>query len=402
MKDIKKFATTRQAFVHGEIQSDLGGLRFPVKGQGTVCATGQLKGSELVFKLLGTQPGWLMTVTITPSSFTVLVYQDGQLLKKEEPDDKQLFLEPEVENQAYWLSLDSNNARLRYGKGEPLRALMRYETTWELTSSVSEVAQSIQPLEVLGSVQPPVVILEMPVNLTPPPVVIPASELSLEIISANTASVVSDLPDACQILYNHVAGPGINLSPADFPEFAQAIQYSIVTPGGVCNTKLQEKDPIFGYLRVTLDPNLGDSPGQPYVLEIWPAGNGSPIHNHGHACAVIKVLHGQIQVAWYGALSPEITEPWGSMIAHAGQVTFLTPNYYQIHRLSNPSPHPGGDFCATIQCYRYPADDLTHYEYFDYVEKGEIKQFTPDSDWTYSEFKALIKAEWDAAMGASK
>jgi len=128
-----------------------------------------------------------------------------------------------------------------------------------------------------------------------------------------------------------------------------------------------------------------------------PAGNGSPIHDHGRACAVIKVLHGQIQVSWFSALSPAIGQPWGSTVAHAGEVTFLTPDYYQIHRLFNPSPK-GGSFCATIQCYRYPDDDLRHYEYFDYIEDGHVKQFLPDSDWTYLAFKEAIRQEWQAAM----
>jgi hypothetical protein len=35
--------------------------------------------------------------------------------------------------------------------------------------------------------------------------------------------------------------------------------------------------------------NLGDSPGVPYVLEIWPVGHYSPIQDHGDANAAIKV-----------------------------------------------------------------------------------------------------------------
>ncbi len=112
---------------------------------------------------------------------------------------------------------------------------------------------------------------------------------------------------------------------------------------------------------------------------------------------MIKVLHGQIQVSWFSALSPAIGQPWGSTVAHAGEVTFLTPDYYQIHRLFNPSPK-GGSFCATIQCYRYPDDDLRHDEYFDYIEDGHVKQFLPDSDWTYLAFKEAIRQEWQAAM----
>lgn len=394
-----KFSRAPNVFIHSHQHTSTEALRFPVKGQGTLSATPANGARFLYFRLSGEKAGDACEMRVTNEEFSLTVYRDQAVVQQLVSTDPQLLLNPAESGQAYWLSLDSNNQRLRYGQGEPLRPLMRFEFTWTDQDPLASFAHQLQLITLTGEITPPVLVLEMPVNLTPAPQVIAASELSLEIIAANTASVVSDLPAACQTLYNHVASPGINLAPADFPEFAQAIQYSIVTPGALCYEKLREKDPIFGYLRITLDPNLGDSPGQPYVLEIWPAGNGSPIHNHGHACAVIKVLHGQIQVAWYSALSPEITEPWGSMIAHAGQITFLTPNCYQIHRLFNPSPKAGGDFCATIQCYQYPADDLSHYEYFDYLEDGEIKHFLPDSDWTYLEFKAAIHAEWDAVMG---
>ena len=49
---------------------------------------------------------------------------------------------------------------------------------------------------------------------------------------------------------------------------------------------------------------------------------------------------------------------------------------------------------ATTQCYRYPDDDTVPWEYFDYIEGDEIKQFTPNSDWEYLEFRVLIRAEW--------
>lgn len=42
--------------------------------------------------------------------------------------------------------------------------------------------------------------------------------------------------------------------------------------------------------------------GVPYVLEIWPVGSGSPVHNHGGACAIIKVLHGSLTISLYNKL----------------------------------------------------------------------------------------------------
>lgn len=57
-------------------------------------------------------------------------------------------------------------------------------------------------------------------------------------------------------------------------ELAAAISYSIKTPGKALHEKLKGKDEAFGYLRVVLGPELGDGPGVPYVLEIWPGGWG--------------------------------------------------------------------------------------------------------------------------------
>ncbi|KAK0549523.1 hypothetical protein OC844_006857 [Tilletia horrida] len=241
--------------------------------------------------------------------------------------------------------------------------------------------------------------LRTAVNLSPAPHLVRPEDVTLDMIAENLATVASDLPSACARLFANVAGPGMTLNSPDFPDFAQAIQYSITTPGALCHTKLGEKEKQFGYLRVTIDNNQGDSPGQPYVLELWPAGNGSPIHNHGNANAVIKVLHGKIQVNWYSGLAPGINKPWGSTIAYAGEVTFLTPTNYQIHRLYNPSPQ---EFTATIQSYRCSAEDNEHYEYFDWIKDEKlIEHFEPDSDWDFLTFKELIRAEYAQARPLS-
>ncbi|MBY0239224.1 MAG: cysteine dioxygenase family protein [Burkholderiaceae bacterium] len=372
---------------------------FPVKGQGTVSVTPSIVDNTLRF-VLSSAEGNLLEVAISSESFHIYCKANGATTTLAQSQDAALLLNQPGVELPYWVSLDSNNQRVRYGKGEMLRDLMLFEFSWAGKDDcpLNAVSKEIRDIAIQGARIDHIKVLEIPVTLTPSPHIIPSSAITMETIAANSASVIDDLPSVCQRLYANVAGPGINLNPPDFPEFAQAIQYSIVTPGALCYNKLAEKDPIFGYLRVTLDSNMGDSPGQPYVLEIWPAGNGSPIHDHGEACAVIKVLHGQIKVSWFSALTPSIDQPWGSTIAHAGEVTFLTPDYYQIHQLQNPSPKAGGDFCATIQCYRYPDDDLQHYEYFDYIEDGEIKQFLPDSDWGYLEFKQAIQEEWKQVM----
>jgi hypothetical protein len=135
----------------------------------------------------------------------------------------------------------------------------------------------------------------LPVVNELPPRVVPSELITLEILSTGSATVPANLPAECQKLYSNVAGPNISIS----PELASAIQYSVDTDGLWCNRKLKEKaeghgfkghsDPLNTYLRITLGPDEGDSPGPPYVLEIWPAGHYSPIHDHGNSHAVIKV-----------------------------------------------------------------------------------------------------------------
>ena len=38
------------------------------------------------------------------------------------------------------------------------------------------------------------------------------------------------------------------------------------------------------------------------MLEIWPSGHHSPVHDHGNACAVIKVLYGDGRLVEHWAL----------------------------------------------------------------------------------------------------
>lgn len=378
--------------------------RWPVVGQGTVSVGTQTDAPSPFQIVLTPAPanGQAVGLSISENQVELWTQNGAERQVVIQKSAEGIGLNPAGEALPYWLSLDSNNQRIRYGKGEMLQALMLFEYSWATLedSPLRDLSKTLCQIEVQNTEVTELKLLEVPVNLDPAPQIVSTDTLTLEMLANNSATVAADLPNACQRLYANVSGAGINLRPADFPEFAQAIQYSIVTPGALCYEKLKKKDPIFGYLRVTIDTNQGDSPGQPYVLEIWPAGSSSPIHDHGEACAVIKVLSGQIQVSWFSALSPDISQPWGSAIMHADGITFLTPNYYQIHQLHNPSPKAGGEFCATIQCYRYPDDDTTHYEYFDYIEDGQVKQFLPDSDWSYLDFKALIQAEWTKAMAA--
>lgn len=231
-----------------------------------------------------------------------------------------------------------------------------------------------------------------------PPLVVDMNKITIEDIAQGRYIVNSDLDPASQSLYNTVSGDGIQLRADDFPDFIDAIQYSIDTPNCWCHERLKNKSSEFGakntnmtYLRITLGENQGNSPGAPFVLEIWPSGHFSPIHNHGFASAVIKVLHGSINVKLFHDL--EDSDYYMNMTISAGNVTFLSPMYYQTHQLHNFDEK---SFTATLQCYRYPPEDHQHYEYFDYLDdNNSIQHFDPDSDALYLDFKEIIREEWE-------
>lgn len=217
------------------------------------------------------------------------------------------------------------------------------------------------------------------------------NELSMLDVATRDVFPKSFLSATSQRLYDCIAGKKFVLDDDDFPAFSLAIEYSIRTKGGWCYDKLQHKDPAFGYLRITLGENSGESPGIPFVMEIWPGGNSSPIHLHSGADAIIRVLSGSINVTLYPFLGPNV-EPFAVKDFYEGDVTWISSNLNQTHNLHNTVKEKA---CITIQCYMYESNDNSHYEYFDYLDDGGIiEHFDPDSDADYLEFREIMKQEW--------
>ena len=236
-----------------------------------------------------------------------------------------------------------------------------------------------------------------------PYTVLDSSKVTLFDLDVNEYMFSASLPPTCVELYSNVKNLDLNASPTCAPDkykLSDAIGYSIVTPGCLLNNKLQEKrdQAQFGdknqiYLRVTLGPQRGQSPGIPYVLEIWPKGCGSPIHNHGNSYAVIKVLHGGLTIRIYNkdlALA-EMCSPLLSFDVKQGDITWISPNWYQSHKLWNYTD----DYCATIQCYQYGANNKISWPYFDYQSSiGHIDEFLPDSDFGFAEMREIVMCEY--------
>lgn len=259
-----------------------------------------------------------------------------------------------------------------------------------------------------------VITSKYPIYKDLPPIVKDHQDITLEDLDSGSAISIKELSPECQRLYENVAGSSVIINPPDFPDFAQAIDYSINY--GICKEKLICKaqsefdgggdnyDANQAYLRVTLGSNSGDSPGIPYVMEIWPAGSYSPIHDHSQANAIIKVLHGSLTIRWFESLDraqqqQDITQrppvPYDQAVVSNGDVTWLDDRQFQTHQLFNHNIN--GTACITIQCYMYNDRDLNHYENFDYIggeDSDKIIAFVPNSDWDYNYFKELIREEF--------
>ena len=297
----------------------------------------------------------------------------------------------------YWFSLDSQNQLLYGGVGEARLDTAIYK--YKLPADKKALLETIVSIE--GNVVP-IKLLKDPVTRTVPLQVKEMDELTMEHIAKSKYMPLANLSDTLQKLYRCIAGKRFQLDDMNFPEFSKAIQRSIITPGLWCYEKLKDKANEFSkdkpnldetYLRITLSENNGESPGIPYVMEIWPAGHYSPVHSHAEADAIIRVLHGSIHVKLFPFLcaTKDSMKSFAEADFDKGHRTWISPTLNQVHQLKNIT----NDVCVTIQCYMYENKDKVHYDYFDYLdENGAKQQYEPDSDMGFVEFKELMRKEW--------
>jgi len=300
----------------------------------------------------------------------------------------------------YWFSLDTQNQRLYAGIGE-----VRKETAIYTFQGISQTL-SKKFLESLVSVKCDAVnirqLLRDPITRSLPLVVKNTSELTMLGLATDVYMPKANLSMTSQKLYECIAGKQFILNTPDFPEFVDAIEHSIATPGKWCYERLKQKATEFDkdhpneketYLRITLGENNGESPGIPYVMEIWPVGHFSPVHNHGGASAIIRVLNGGINVSLFPFLSSDSVWPFANVNFAKDDITWISPSLNQVHQLTNVETNT--QTCITIQCYMYEDSDKKHYDYFDYLdESSKIQTFEPDSDMDFVAFRDLMKKEW--------
>jgi hypothetical protein len=314
----------------------------------------------------------------------------------------------------YWFSIDSQNQRLYVGIGEARIANVIYKYQFEQNKLNKTYLESLVTIHIPKTSSSylqtlvPLKLLRDPITENVPLLIKNTNDLTMDDIASNKYLPSSHLSTSSRQLYDCISGDNFILDTDDFPNFSEAIEYSLATPGLWCYEKIKSKSTEFNpdkpniletYLRITLGQNNGESPGIPYVMEIWPPQHYSPIHNHGDSNAVIRVLHGNINVSLFSFLcsDPEGIEPCGIHNFIKNDVTWISPTLNQVHQLKNID---NVNTCITIQCYMYDGDNGTHYDYFDYIDDdGNKQQYEPDSDMDFVKFKQLIKQEWDNRPG---
>jgi Cu-Zn family superoxide dismutase len=197
----------------------------------------------------------------------------------------------------------------------------------------------------------------------------------------------SNFPREAQDLYNSIKDASLR------SEILDAINYSIDTEGCILNEKINLPKSVFSetnsasssYIRVSLIRKATF----PVVIEIWPKGQSSPIHNNGDCVAVIKVLKGSLQLDFYNPLANiSFTRPVkiNSVKLHESNFTYMTPDFFQTHQIHN---YRDDTAAIIIKSYTYLENDSknTNMERINYVvpENPDLKVFYPESDYLLDE-----------------
>jgi len=382
-------------------------INLIVHGQGVLVFTYADINQSCPFKILNKDQTDGFDIVLSTSSVLFTRISTGEFLFNQKTSGNKNGL-TEENGAYYWFSIDSQNQTFYTGIGEPRLETATYMYTFMFADNNSRennklFLESLTNIKITDSIKPTKLIRD-PITLMIPNLVKNTEELTMNTIAQGTYLPKSNLSATAQILYDCISGKNFVLDDSDFPEFSKAIEYSIKTPGCWCNTRLKEKSTEFNkdkpniletYLRITLGQNNGESPGIPYVMEIWPVNHYSPIHNHSEADAIIRVLHGTINVSLFPFLCTTGVEPFAKVNFVKDDITWISPNLNQTHQLKNLETSK--DTCITIQCYMYENDDVAHYDYFDYIDdNGVKKQYEPDSDMDFVKFKALMKEEWNS------
>jgi hypothetical protein len=325
---------------------------MPVKGKGTIEMS---QKDSLPFELFvstkskADDPDAFALVLKVDNRESILgLFQNGSLRVLQRTTRAAALLQPNNGKwETYWLSYFKDKSMVKYGVGEVRPSFFMLEFT--ISAEENSVFAEIQHLHIklnnenrlnqIGDLRNNVkiVIGPEPVTFEPAVLVLPLPSFTLEHASHHTALTPVSLDQPCRELYESVIN--FPLNDLEFSQLTKAIEESIKTPDFWCYKKLREKSRgtlEATYLRITVGQLEGRSPGHRYVVEIWPPGHYSSIHNHSNVYGIIRVLYGTVTVKLYPSLSVATHEDhtYIEKVFTEGQVTWISPRLNQTHQVS--------------------------------------------------------------------
>ena len=304
----------------------------------------------------------------------------------------------------YWFSIDSKNQCLYAGIGEPRIETIVYEynynyikTTPNLLETNKNFMESLTTITIINSNIIPLKLFREPISNYISLYVKDIDELTMDDIANNNYLPSLYLSPISQLLYNSISGKKFVLDDSDFPDFTKAIEHSITTPGLWCYEKLIQQSSEFNkdkynihetYLRIKIGNNNDNYSDIHYEMNIWPIGHYSPIYCDSYSDAIIRVLHGNINILLYPFFNNnrQSISPFTSANFTKDNITWVSPTLNKIHQFKNLDTNK--DICITIKSYICSFDNFTNYN------KDIIQQYENDTI-DFTSFKELMKIEWE-------
>lgn len=117
----------------------------------------------------------------------------------------------------------------------------------------------------------------------------------------------------------------------------------------------------------------------PCVLEIWPGGHYSFMHEHSNSSGIVFGLAGRVDAMVYEKLDWN-AKKLGLVSIDRGQAAWLNRSTFQVHKLF--CPLPPDEYAATFHIYTGCDDDIFRYvhekppyQVADFVTKSDISWF---------------------------
>lgn len=166
-----------------------------------------------------------------------------------------------------------------------------------------------------------------------------------------------DIPSEVFNLYLKVKN--LQLTEAEKEAIACSLQPSHYLGKLLEHVKKKEKahfglPPEYAYLRLDA---YGKKIQSPCILEIWPKGQRSPIHEHSEAYGIVHVVKGPLRMDLFKSKRLESgVQPSYCTVLQEG-TAWLSKEYFQVHQVHGPDKAMGIPYAASFHIYGDTIDE---------------------------------------------